>query len=651
MNTVLVVTSDSGLLNRLQRSLGGFSVFEAASDAEAVKTLRLVDIDLVLRESAGPSGALSTFVAGVRDIAPAAITIAIGSAGEEETAADFTVPDGFTGRELDAVLRHALDKQRLVREITALREASSPAPSLAGAGAPTSWDGPALARVLKAFSRVFAAGFDLRRVLETFLDAIGDVVRPTRMAVLLPDETGREFRIVAHRGLAPQIVHSIRIGATEGLARWLAAQGRPAALGDLRDTDIVRELKLLQGVVATPLLAHGELVAILVLGQPVFGGGYGRTEIETLFDLATQLATVIRDITLHQQLQREKEFSERILSHMSSGVITIGRDHRVGTMNRRAEEILGLTAQAAVGHDLRVLPSPLGDLLFDTLSSGRPQPRTELQLALRRLWVEITTYVIRDGEGAPLGAVLVFEDLTERKELASQKREADQFQLLTRVVARIADEIKNPLVSINTFIELIGERYDDPDFRRHFSAVVRRDVRRLVEVFEKLAGLVTEGELNFSTVDAYEVVTQMVQAIDLADDGAGKHLQMELAPATEPHLVKVDAAQLRKALTYVIRYLTHNSPSDLAKISLSVGHHAAGEGAQDVRILVGSRTATVSPEKVARLFDPVQMVQESLIDVGPAVSQRLVEALGGRLTVRQGRHELAFLISLPPAMA
>ena len=47
--------------------------------------------------------------------------------------------------------------------------------------------------------------------------------------------------------------------------------------------------------------------------------------------------------------------------------------------------------------------------------------------------------------------------------------------------------------------------------------------------------------------------------------------------------------------------------------------------------MVGSRTASVPPEKLQRLFDPVQMVQESLIDVGPAVSQRLVEALGGRL--------------------
>jgi PAS domain S-box-containing protein len=651
VNTVLIVTPDDALRTRLLRGLGGFTIFEAPSDAEAVKTLRLVEIDLVLRDSAGPAGALSTFVSGARDVAPGALVVAVGAAGEEEATADFMVPDGFTTRELDTVLRHALDKQRLMREIKMLRFPSTPLPAARAAADETSWDNAALARVLKAFSRVFAAGFDLRRVLDTFLEAIGDVIRPTRVAVLMPDTDGREFRIAAHRGLAPQIVQSVRLPAAEGLPRWLAAQGRPIALHDVTDPELVRELKLLQGIVATPLLAHGDLVAILVLGQPVFGAGYSRAEIETLFDLVTQLATVIRDIALHQQLEREKEFTERILSHMSSGVVTIGRDQRVGTMNRRAEEILGLSAHAVVRQDLRVLPSPLGDLLFDTLSSGRPMPRTEIQLALRRLWIEVSTYVIRDEESAPLGAVLVFEDLTAQKELAAQKREADQFQLLTRVVARIADEIKNPLVSINTFIELIGERYDDPDFRRHFSSVVRRDVRRLVEVFEKLAALVTEGELNFATVDAFEAVTQLVEAIDLAEGGLGKHLQLDVAPASEPFPVKVDATQLRKALSYLIRYLTHNSPNDLAKISLSVGRHAEPDGGHDVRILVGSRTAVVSAEKLERLFDPVQMVQESLIDVGPAVSQRLVEALGGRLGVRQTRHELSFVVSLPPAAA
>ncbi len=84
-------------------------------------------------------------------------------------------------------------------------------------------------------------------------------------------------------------------------------------------------------------------------------------------------------------------------------------------------------------------------------------------------------------------------------------------------------------------------------------------------------------------------------------------------------------------------------------MSVSVARPAGREGGEGVRILVGSRTAVVPAGKLHRVFDPVQMVQESLIDVGPAVSQRLVEAVGGQLAVRQGRHELHFLVTLPLA--
>ncbi len=245
--------------------------------------------------------------------------------------------------------------------------------------------------------------------------------------------------------------------------------------------------------------------------------------------------------------------------------------------------------------------------------------------------------------------MLVFEDRTAQKELAAQKRQAEEFQLLARTIARIADEIKNPLVSINTFVELIDERYEDPDFRKLFSSVVRRDVRRLVQVFEKLAGLVSEGELNFTTVDANAVVDEVVTAVEVADDGPGKRLHLDVGRDRSPQLIRVDTVQFRKALSYLVWYLTHSSPGEEAKVSISVGRHANQEGPEEVRILIGSRTATVSPDKLERIFDPVQMVQESLIDVGPAVSQRLIEASGGRLRVRQGRHEVAFQVTLPPA--
>jgi polar amino acid transport system substrate-binding protein len=215
------------------------------------------------------------------------------------------------------------------------------------------------------------------------------------------------------------------------------------------------------------------------------------------------------------------------------------------------------------------------------------------------------------------------------------------------VIARIADEIKNPLVSINTFVELIDERYDDPDFRKLFSGVVGRDVRRLVQVFEKLAGLVSEGELNFSTVDVHTVVDEVVAAIDVSDEALGKRLQVDVMRDSQPRPVRVDPAQFRKALSYLIWYLAHNSPAEEAKVSISVGTHSDHDSGDSIRVLVGSRTASVPADKLGRLFDPVHMVQESLIDVGPAVSQRLIEAQGAQLQCRQARNELAFMVTFP----
>jgi C4-dicarboxylate-specific signal transduction histidine kinase len=83
-----------------------------------------------------------------------------------------------------------------------------------------------------------------------------------------------------------------------------------------------------------------------------------------------------------------------------------------------------------------------------------------------------------------------------------------------------------------------------------------------------------------------------------------------------------------------------------AKLSISIGR-----GEDEVQVLMASRTAKVSPGELMWLFDPMRMVQESLIEVGPAVSQRIVESLGGRLQVRQGRHELSFFITLPVTRA
>jgi signal transduction histidine kinase len=275
--------------------------------------------------------------------------------------------------------------------------------------------------------------------------------------------------------------------------------------------------------------------------------------------------------------------------------------------------------------------------------------------------------------------VLVFEDLTAQKELAAQRREAEQFQLLTRVVARIADEIKNPLVSINAFMELIGERYDDPSFRHQFSSVVGRDVRRLVQIFDKLATLVNEGDYKRDVVDlramAEECLVELgaqalpdtngdARLLSFADESTQKRVTATLSHEGPSCLVTGDRGMLKKAIAYLVWYLLRKTPGADAKIALSISRltgedrtiapkvptsenrRRAPYRRELLRLTVASRTAEVREEELRSIFDPIRVVQESVLDVGPCVSQRIVEAQGGRLDVKQGRGEVSFSATL-----
>jgi len=679
VRTVLLVSANEAFRSRIVRALGDRSVFFASSDEEALKTLRVTRVEAIVKEAVAPLRDVPSFIGRVRHVCPSSVVICVLPPGEESEedesaaeAADFVLLQPFTSRHLQDVLRHAEEKLRLLEEVAAFRSSHGGA---SGNGAEGSILGlepssHALTQVAKEFAKALAAGFDLPRVLDLFLDAVAEMVRPSRSAILLADQHGRQYRVGAFRGLVPHVVEALTLAADSGLPLWLAAQGRLIQIdeahgraADPAAREIAREMAVLQAVVAIPLISHGELVAVLTLGQRITGGAYSRGETEILFSLGTHLATAIRDIRVHHLLQYQKEFNERILARMSNGVITIGPDETIVIMNRRAEEILGTSARDALNKDLRVLPSPLGDLLFETLTRGRSVNRAEVQLALRNLPLEVSTYPVMGDGTEPLGAVLVFEDLTAQRQLAQEKRAAEQLKLLTRVVARIADEIKNPLVSVNAFVELIDERYDDPGFRHQFSSVVGRDVRRLIQIFDKLATLVSEGDYKRDLSDlramAEECLAEMgaqalpsangeARLLSFADESTQKHVTATLSHEGPSFMVMGDRSMLKKAIAYLVWYLLRKTPGTEAKIAVSISRLT---GEDRVRLTVASRTAEIRPEELRKIFDPIQVVQESLIDLGPCASQRIIEAQGGRLEAKQGRGEVSFTGALQAAQA
>ena len=244
-------------------------MFTAASDDEALRTLRLTEMELIVKEIVGPSRDLTAFIASARHLCPTSVVVCIMTPGadtvdgeSEAEAADFVLLEPFTSRQLQSLLKQADDKLHLLQEVAALRAARNPA---APGALESLVDGPppspqAATQMAKEFAKALAAGFDLPRVLDQFLDGVGEMARPSRAAILLAGPESHLYRVAAYRGLAPHVVESLTLAADSGLPLWLATEGRLIHIEQARShsaepaaREIARELAALQSVVAIPL--------------------------------------------------------------------------------------------------------------------------------------------------------------------------------------------------------------------------------------------------------------------------------------------------------------------------------------------------------------------------------------------------------------
>ena len=686
MQSLLLIAATLKQLTPLRELLGtGYTLYTATSQDEAYDYLQLTTVDLVLAVCEDHVLPVAACLQRAKALQPQCVTICIASppttdlmtADAALPPSDFLLQRPFTGEALQHMLEQAMEKRRLQAELATLREqrrVEAPSVPVQSGGGDLSL--ARIGHILRNFAKAFSSTFDLQRTLELFLDALSEFLRPSRVAILIGQPGTRTFEVQAYRGLAPKVAEHIRLRMDEGLPYWLATEARMLYRSDVErrqhlptSMDIQREMDTLKAVVGIPLLASGTLVGILTLGERVTGVPYSEDALEILCSLASHLAVGIQDITLYHTVQTQKVFTEKILRYMSSGLISIGLDERINLCNHRAAEMLGTVWDEVMHQDLRTLPSPLGDMLFETLADGVAYHNQEVVLSAGKVPLQVNTYQVFNQQGDVSGAVMVFDDLTFQKLLSEERRRADQFDFLNRVAGRMAHEIKNPLVSIQTFVELLGEHYDDPEFRDQFCTVVRQDVRTMNDMTEKLVSFASKISYHFMVNDISPALHRLVATLSSAPTGVGAGCvvqhgvaahddawrpAIELTTADRPLPVRYDAEQLHKALLYLTTFLHHGLP-DTGHIVIAVqpsrSPQASSPGAW-VHITLTGHGCRLSAEEMQQLFDPFCMEHSALVDVGPCVSQKIIEEHGGRLEVRQtNQRDTTFVIALPIAGA
>ena len=369
----------------------------------------------------------------------------------------------------------------------------------------------------------------------------------------------------------------------------------------------------------------------------------------------------------HYELQRQfveladlKSYTDNILGSLANGIVTVGLDGRVVTLNPAAELLTGFFKGEVSGRyctESFAHTPVISDILMETLASRAPI--TGVNLTLRRrngssTPVEFSTAPLKGGEGKDLGVIGVFRDLTLVRRLESDLRRSDRLAALGTLAAGLAHEIKNPLTSLVTFSRHLERKFDDVHFRERFQSVVPHELERINAIVERLLELARPARMNVALVRLPGLLDRVAELY--ANQIEAQQIEVVREYARDVPPIQADQEGLYRVVVNLVANALDAMPAG-GSLTLRAGWSDGGSRltpwrrrAPDRRVLIEVEDTGdgIPASESDRIFNPFYTTKEGGTGIGLALAHKIVEDHGGTINFRSGRSPgTVFTVVLP----
>ena len=198
-----------------------------------------------------------------------------------------------------------------------------------------------------------------------------------------------------------------------------------------------------------------------------------------------------------------------------------------------------------------------------------------------------------------LDSMLVYEDLHRSETLM---RRTDRLRSLEIIAGGFAHEIRNPLTSIKTFIQLAPERKDDTEFIRDFSRVVLDDVYRIERLIQEILDYARYMEPKLTEEDVNDIVSSCLYFIEVKADSRWIKIKKELA--SELPRVMLDRQQIKQVLLNLFLNALDAIGERGGILRIRTNKLMKPEGNAWVQIEIEDTGQGISAANLEHIFDP-----------------------------------------------
>jgi len=344
------------------------------------------------------------------------------------------------------------------------------------------------------------------------------------------------------------------------------------------------------------------------------------------------LAEAIAKSDLAREEARAADERYRLLvEKLPVGVVLQDADGRIETSNPAAERILGLTSDQMLRRSVldprwgvvREDGSPFpGDELPAIVSLRTGKPQSNVLMGVRRpddslAWIEVNAQpLFRPGEGTPYAAVLSFADITARRQLEQQFRQAQKMDAVGQLAGGVAHDFNNMLTAITGYSGLLLDDLETGDRRREDVDEIKKAANRAAVLTRQLLAFSRQQMLQPRVLDLNATIAELQKMLGrlIGDD-------IDLATQLDPALgsVKADGGQIEQVLMNLVVNARDAMPQggkitvETANVELDDEYarkHAVTRPGAYVMLAVSDTGVGMDSETQARIFEPFFTTKE-----------------------------------------
>ena len=347
-------------------------------------------------------------------------------------------------------------------------------------------------------------------------------------------------------------------------------------------------------------------------------------------NLPGELGQISRSVNaLAQTLRETKTLNDLIIENAADGVIAIDRQGDVTTMNPAAEMITGYTLNELVGQPYATLFSDphFASPVLDTLAHGTEHLAQEVSFPARDRTIElsVTTSRIHNPNGELIGALVIFSDLTARKETQRRLAQTERLATLGELMAGVAHEVRNPLTAIRGYVQIIRQQTSLPVHQEYLS-VVLKEIDSINRVIQQLLDFSRPRQSQWQQVLLNSLIEETLILVQTS--GVQARIAFNFEQDKELPAIVADRELLKQVILNILINAVQ-AISTCGEIRIRTLSYSTTQQA----VIIEDNGCGIDIALQKKIFDPFFTTKASGTGLGLALSQRIINAHQGDIHV------------------